>query len=94
MTMDGWSVDTTKASFLGVTGHWISVVGGRWSLRSEVIAFRGISGEHSGENLGKYFVGACERVGIVTSKGSKVRGFSLYLDLQFHDTRLALLCHS
>ena len=24
-TADGWSVNTTSASFLGVTGHWMEV---------------------------------------------------------------------
>lgn len=71
-TADGWSVDTTRASFLGVTGHWMEVTNGKWKLRAEVIGFRGVSGEHSGENLGRYFVGICERVGIVNAKKSKV----------------------
>ena len=37
---------------------------GKWNLRSEVVGFQGISGEHSGWNLGRYFVGLCDRVGI------------------------------
>lgn len=73
MTADGWSVGTTKAGFLGVTGHWIDVKDGKWALRSEVIGFRSISGEHSGANLGRYFLGICERVGIVDTQASKVR---------------------
>ena len=48
-TADCWLVDTTKASFLGVTAHWIEVKDGKWRLRSEVIRFRPVSGEHSGE---------------------------------------------
>jgi hypothetical protein len=44
----------------------------KWRLRAEVIGFRGLSGEHSGENLGRYFMGVCERVGIVNVKKSKV----------------------
>jgi hypothetical protein len=72
MTADGWSVDTTCASFLGVTGHWMEVTNGKWKLCAEVIGFRGVSGEHSGENLGRYFMGVCERVGIVNMKKSKV----------------------
>ena len=72
MTADGWSVDTMKASFLGVTAHWIEVKDGKWTLRVEVIGFWGISGEHSGANLGRYFVGVCERVGIINVKRSKV----------------------
>ena len=71
-TADGWSVDTTKASFLGVTAHWIDVTKGKWTLRAEVIGFRGISGEHSGANLGRCFLGVCERVGIVNAQRSKV----------------------
>jgi hypothetical protein len=59
-TADGWSVDTTKASFLGVTAHWMDVMNGKWMLRAEVVRFRGISGEHSGANLGQYFLGVCE----------------------------------
>jgi len=73
MTADCWSADTTKASFLGMTAHWIEVKDGMWKLRSEVVAFKGLSGEHSGGNLGRYFVGLCERVGIITQNQSKVR---------------------
>jgi hypothetical protein len=76
---DGWSVDTTRASFLGVTGHWMDVTGGKWKLRAEVIGFHGVSGEHSGENLGRYFVGVCERVGIIDAKKSKVLLITYYL---------------
>jgi hypothetical protein len=71
-TADSWSVGTTKAAFLGITGHWIDVKAGKWELRSEVIGFRGISGDHSGANLGRYFLGMCERVGIVDAQTSKV----------------------
>jgi predicted component of type VI protein secretion system len=39
MTADGWSVDTTKASFLGVTAHWVDVKKGKWKLQAEVIGF-------------------------------------------------------
>ena len=71
-TADGWSVDTTKASFLGVTAHWIEVKNSKWKLRSEVIGFQPVSGEHSGGNLGRYFVGVCERVRIINAGRSKV----------------------
>ncbi|RDB23358.1 putative AC transposase [Hypsizygus marmoreus] len=67
VTADGWSADTTKASFLGMMAHWIDVVKGK----SEVIAFQGILGDHSGLNLGRYFVGCCDRVGIMGKDGSK-----------------------
>ena len=56
-----------------MTAHWIEVMDGEWKLRAEVVGFQPISGEHSGENLGKYFVGLCDRVGIMGEKHSKVR---------------------
>jgi hypothetical protein len=56
-----------------MTAHWIEVKDGKWKLRSEVIAFQPVSGEHSGENLGRYFVGLCDRVGIMSKTESKVR---------------------
>jgi hypothetical protein len=62
-----WSADTTKAAFLGVTAHWIEVKNEKWEMRSEVIGFRSVSGDHGGENLGRYFVGVCDRIGM-TSK--------------------------
>jgi hypothetical protein len=61
---------------MGVTAHWIEGTanpGGEWKLCSEVIAFKGILGSHTGENLGRYFLGLCKRVGIINSRGSKVR---------------------
>jgi hypothetical protein len=68
-TADMWSADTTKAAFLGVTGHWIQVEKEVWEMRSEVIGFRSVPGDHGGENLGRYYVGVCDRTGI-TSKVS------------------------
>jgi hypothetical protein len=62
----------TKGSYLGVTAHWIEVVGKKWELRTNVIGFRAISGEHSGWNLGRYLIGACDRMGICSKNGSKV----------------------
>jgi hypothetical protein len=71
-TADGWSADTTKASFLGMTAHWVEVKDGKWNLRSEVVGFQPVSGDHSGWNLGRYFVGLCDRVGIFGKDESKV----------------------
>lgn len=73
-TMDLWSVDQTKASFLGITAHWITIdeSSAKWSLRSQVVAFRAFSGAHTGENIARYFVGLCERAGIITSPSSKL----------------------
>jgi hypothetical protein len=41
------------------------------------LAFRGISGSHDGANLARYFVGLCERVGIITATECKVFCFVL-----------------
>jgi hypothetical protein len=71
-TANCWTADNTKGSYLGVTAHWIEVVGKKWELRTNVIGFRAISGEHSGWNLGRYLIGACDRVGICSKNGSKV----------------------
>lgn len=72
-TTDGWSEDTTSAAFLGSTAHWIEVMPDRWNLRSEVIGFRGLSGQHSGHNLARNLLGVYERVDIITKESSKVR---------------------
>ena len=74
MTTDLWSVDQTQVSFMGITAHWIesNPTNGDWLLMSTVIAFRAISGTHDGANLGRYFVGLCERAGIIDNHDSKV----------------------
>ncbi|KAF8221221.1 hypothetical protein L208DRAFT_1068778, partial [Tricholoma matsutake] len=55
---DGWTTaDNTERSFLGMMAHWIEVKDTKWKLHSEVVGFQLISGEHSGGNLGQYFVG-------------------------------------
>ncbi|EDR03890.1 uncharacterized protein LACBIDRAFT_331039 [Laccaria bicolor S238N-H82] len=55
-TADMWSADTMKAAFLGVTVHWIDVKRKEgeetWEMRSEVIGFRSVSGDHNRKNLG------------------------------------------
>ena len=72
VTADGWTADNTKGSFFGMTAHWVEVSGRKWQLQSEVVGFQGVSGSHSGLNLGRYFIRLCDRVGITTSKSSKV----------------------
>lgn len=85
MTMDTWTRDNTKGSYLGMTAHWIEVIGNmlkagesQWKLRSEVVTFQGIMGDHSGLNLGRYLLGLAQRVGIVDAEKqqSKVRALS------------------
>lgn len=72
--MDLWSVDQTKAAFFGLTAHWIRTEPKTkvWSFRSQVVAFRAISGAHTGENLGRYFLSLCDRVGITSKTSSKL----------------------
>jgi hypothetical protein len=57
-----------------MTAHWINVDPdtGKWILRAEVVGFRLIHGTHAGDNLGRYFVGLCDRVGIMSRFNSKV----------------------
>ena len=72
ITQDGWSADTTKAGFQGMTAHWIEVKEGKWKMRAAVIGFKALSGGHSGENLERYSVGLLDRVGIMDKNGTKV----------------------
>lgn len=72
ITQDGWSADTTKAGFQGMTAHWIEVKEGKWKMKAAVIGFNALSGGHRGENLGGYSVGLLDRVGIMDKKNSKV----------------------
>jgi hypothetical protein len=77
ITQDGWSSDTTKAGFQGMTAHWIEVSKeGKWKMKAAVIGFKALSGGHNGENLGRYSVGLLDRVGIMDKKSSKVCNLS------------------
>lgn len=80
ITTDLWSVQQTKASFMGVTAHWIKS-NSSWTLCSEVIAFRAVSGPHTGSNLGRYIVSLCERVGIIDHTDTKVCFFFFFFSL-------------
>src|ERR1700678_4438447 len=64
-----------------MTAHWIEVKDQKWKMRSEVIGFKGLSGAHSGENLGRYAVGLLDRVGIMSNKTSKVCHLYFLCDL-------------
>ncbi len=57
-----------------MTAHWIDVNAQTeaWTLRAEVVGFRLLHGTHAGKNLGCYFVGLCDRVGIMSPEYSKV----------------------
>ena len=61
MTADGWSADTMKQGYLSLTAQWIDVRDqGKWVLQSEIVGFWALSGAHSSDNLGCYFVGLCD----------------------------------
>ena len=96
VTADSWTADTTKAGFLGVTAHWIEVKAGKWTLRTEVIGFQSISGDHSGQNLGRYIVGVFDRVGIMGKNHSKVRysGPTLSMELRFSERLIVAHRHT
>ena len=53
----------------------------------EVIGFQSISGDHSGQNLGRYIVGVFDWVGIMGKNYSKVRytGPTLLMGLCFSE---------
>ena len=68
VTVDGWSADTTKMGFLGMTAHWIQVLEGKWKLNAAVIGFKAL---HSSENLGRHMVGLLNHVGIMDKTGLK-----------------------
>ena len=73
---DGWSADTTKQAFLGMTEHWIDMKdkGGKekWTLCGGVLACRALSGDHSGENVGRYLMGLYDCMGITSKTHFKV----------------------
>ena len=83
-TADGWTADNTKASYLGMTAHWIKVDKEKWSLCSEVVGFQAISGEYNGWNLGRYFVGLCDHVGICSTGELKI---------SYTNSFVCLFCH-
>lgn len=64
---DLWSEEHASLAFFGMMVQWIDVKGDVWKLRVGVAAFHKISGDHSGKNLGRYFIKFTDRVGI-TSK--------------------------
>jgi len=79
ITSDGWSADTTKAAFQGMTAHWIEVKEGKWKMWAAVIGFKALSGNHGGENLRRYAVGLLDHVGIMHKNGTKVCRLLFYL---------------
>ena len=73
-----------------MTAHWIEVKENKWLLRSEVVEFKAVSGDHSGWNLGRYFVGLCDGVGICQPTASKVCGIWTLFDMTLQHVRKTL----
>jgi hypothetical protein len=61
VTLDCWTSPHNQA-YLGVTGHYID---DDWGLKSLLLDFVPLDGEHTGENLCGAFVDVCERRGIL-----------------------------
>jgi hypothetical protein len=52
-TSDMWT-SPSQVAFMAVTAHYILRVDGHLEIRSRLIAFRKISGDHSGHNMAQY----------------------------------------
>jgi hypothetical protein len=59
-----------------MTAHWIEVRNGKWKMRAKVVGFRAVLGDHRGKNLGQYFLGLCDHIGICNKGRSKVCSLS------------------
>jgi len=55
-----------------MTAHQIDVKDAKWKMWSEVVGFKGVLGDHGGDNLGQYFMGLCDHMGIHNQNESKV----------------------
>jgi hypothetical protein len=82
--------------FQGMTAHWIEVKDGKWKMRAAVIGFKGLSGAHDGDNLGRYSVGLLDRVGITSKTGSKACCFLVLMGSYhcYHDLIVLVILFS
>lgn len=67
---DVWSSPSNKMPYLGAMSAYILIVKRKnkrplWVLKSTILGFRAIEGQHDGGNLGRYFFGLCRRAGII-----------------------------
>ena len=69
---DLWTREQTGDPYFGMLGQWFDVSDLGWTFRAGVLAFNVISGQHSGENLGRYYVKFLDRVGITSKSHCKV----------------------
>jgi len=61
-TTDTWTTWNGHYSFAALTGHWI---GKDWTLKSVLLDFIHIQGQHTGDNLAEHILEALQRLGIV-----------------------------
>ncbi|KAH7904065.1 hypothetical protein BJ138DRAFT_1019655, partial [Hygrophoropsis aurantiaca] len=66
-TADIWS-DKKRGSYLGMTAHWIAEdpITGTLTLRSALIAFHRLRGNHTGKSIAKTIVYLLDRAGVTT----------------------------
>lgn len=62
-TFDIWS-DGLRKSFLALTAHWVSLAEAALTLQSSLVAFRHISGPHTGEHIANVLFGLFEQLNI------------------------------
>jgi len=48
-------------------------------MKAVVIGFKALSGGHSGENLGRYFIGLLDHIGIMSKTRTKVHQLSFLM---------------
>ena len=64
--LDGWS-SLARDPYLGVTVHWVHSTPEsptEWSLRTLLLAFREVKGNHSGDNLAKIVMEIFNKAGL------------------------------
>ena len=69
-----------------MTAHWIEVKEQKWKMRAEVIAFKALSGAHSGENLGRYAVGLLDCGPCWHNGQKKIKGMPIYIVSHHHQS--------
>jgi hypothetical protein len=68
VTLDGWS-SLARDPYLGVTVHWVHSTKQSptdWTLRTLLLAFRKIKGNHGGDNLAKLVMEIFEEAGLAS----------------------------
>jgi hypothetical protein len=70
-TADGWSVDTTKASFLGVTAHWVDVRTESGSFRQRLSDFEGSQESTVGQTLASTSWACVNELELLTHKNQR-----------------------